>query len=130
VISAVILSATVIAVGSVVWMFSQGSMTITAEDYTESLMNMTDVISERFIVEHVSYNGTHIHVWVFNYGDIDIEIKVQVGDVTYSESWIDVATGEMIPIDPIEFTAITGDTLNIRTYSWRGNNANYRYFVS
>lgn len=129
-ISAVILSATVMAVGGAVWFFSQGSMTITAEDYAESLMNMTDVISERFIVEHVSYDGNYLHVWVFNYGDIDIEIKVQVGDVTYSESWIDVASGEMKPMDPIEFTAITGDILNIRTFSRRGNDANYRHFVS
>ena len=130
VIAAVILSAVVMSVGGVVWFFSQGSMTITSEDYAESLMNMTDVISERFIVEHVSYDGTHLHVWVFNYGDVDIEIKVQIGDVTYSENWIDVASGEMKPMDPIEFTAIAGDILNIRTYSWRGNNAYYRYLVS
>ena len=124
-----ILSAVVLSVGGVVWSFSQGAMTITSEDYAESLMNMTDVISERFIVEHVSYNGTHLHVWVFNYGDVDIEIKVQAGNVTYPESWIYLASGEMKPIIPIVFTAIAGDILNIRTYSWRGNNAYYRYLV-
>ena len=130
VIAAIILSATVLSVGGVVWVFSQGSMTITAEDYAESLLDMTDVISERFIVEHVNYNGTHLHVWVFNYGDVDIEIKVNVGNMTYPENWIDIASGEMIPISPIDFTAITGEILNIRTYSGRGNNAYYRYLVS
>ncbi|MBA7637872.1 hypothetical protein ES703_45521 [subsurface metagenome] len=129
VISAVILSAVVLSVGGVVWFFSQGVMTITSEDYAESLMNMTDVISERFIVEHVSYNGTHLHIWVFNYGDVDIEIKAQIGDVT-SENWIDVALGEMMPINAIELTAITGEILDITTYTGRGNNAYYRYFVS
>jgi len=116
------------SIGGVVWFFSQGSMTITSEDYAESLMNMTDVISERFIVEHASYDGNYLHVWVFNYGDIEIEIKVQVGGVT-SESWTDVAPGEMKPIDPILFPATAGDILYIRMYSGRGNNANYRYLV-
>ena len=129
VIAAVILSAVVMAIGGAVWFFSQGSMTITSEDYAESLMNMTDVISERFIVENVSYNGTHLHVWAFNYGDVDIEIKVQVGNMT-SESWIDVASGEMISISPIELTAITGEILDISAHSGRGNNAYYRYLVS
>ena len=72
---------------------------------------------------------THLHICVFNYGDVDIEIKAQIGDVT-SENWIDVALGEMMPINAIELTAITGEILDITTYTGRGNNAYYRYFVS
>lgn len=128
VIAAVILSAVVLSVGGVVWYFSQGSMTITSEEYAESLLNMTDVISERFIVEHVSYNGTYLHIWVFNYGEVDIEIKAQVGNET-SEIWIDLASGEMKPLLPMEFTALSGEILNVTTFSGRGNNANYRYLV-
>lgn len=135
VIAAVILSAVVMSVGGAVWFFSQGSMTITAEDYAEEIIDMTDTICERFIIEHVSNNsdGSLLYVWVFNYGDVDIDIKVNVGTITYpadSDDWIAVASGEMVPIDPIGITLTKGEELNIRTYSRRGNNAYYRYLVS
>jgi len=109
-------------------------MTITAEDYVEAVINMTDTISERFIVEHVSNNsvGSLLYVWVFNYGDVDIDIKVNVGSIIYPENsndWIAVASGEMVPIDPIEVILTKGEELNIKTCSRRGNNAYYRYLV-
>ena len=134
VISVVILSAVVMAVGGAIWAFSQGTMTITAEDYAEGVINMTDTICERFIIEHVSNDtdGNFLNVWVFNYGDVDIDIKVNVGTITYppnSNTWIPVASGEMIQIDPIEITLTKGEELNIKTYSRRGNNAHYRYLV-
>ena len=134
VISAVILSTVVLVVGGAVWAFSQGAMTITAEDYVEAVINMTDTISERFIVEHVSNNsvGSLLYVWVFNYGDVDIDIKVNVGSIIYPENsndWIAVASGEMVPIDPIEVILTKGEELNIKTCSRRGNNAYYRYLV-
>jgi len=78
VISTIILSAVVLSVGGVFWAYSQGAMTISAEDYAESLMNMTDIITERFIIEHVCYESDYLYVWVFNYGDVDIEVKVKV----------------------------------------------------
>ena len=134
VISAVILSTVVLVVGGAVWAFSQGAMTITAEDYVEAVINMTDTISERFIVEHVSNNsvGSLLYVWVFNYGDVDIDIKVNVGSIIYPENsndWISLASGEMVPIDPIEVILTKGEELNIKTCSRRGNNAYYRYLV-
>jgi len=134
VISAVILSTVVLAVGGAVWAFSQGAMIITAEDYAEAVINMTDTISERFIVEHVSNNsvGSLLYVWVFNYGDVDIDIKVNVGSIIYPENsndWISLASGEMVPIDPIEVILTKGEELNIKTCSRRGNNAYYRYLV-
>ncbi|MCW4050436.1 MAG: hypothetical protein NWE89_11950, partial [Candidatus Bathyarchaeota archaeon] len=69
VISAIILSAVVMAVGGAIWAFSQGAMTITAEDYAEAVINMTDVISERFIIEMVSYDKPRVTAEVVGTGD-------------------------------------------------------------
>ncbi len=128
VLSALLLSAVVIAVGGAIWAFSQGAMTITAEDYAESVINMTETISERFIIEQVSYDGTNLHVWVYNYGDVDIEFKIQIGEMTYTD-WVDLASKDMRPVDQILFPASQGDELNIRAYSRRGNDAYYRFVV-
>jgi len=132
VISAVILSAVVIAVGSVIWAFSQGAMTITAEDYAESLVNMTDVISERFIVEHVANDSSNIFVWVYNYGEVDIVIDVYIDiDGGSSNSILDVGVDSqgLVKVNiPLSFDS--GDEVAVKVVSRRGNNAYYRYLVS
>ncbi len=129
VISAIIISAVVLSVGGIVWAFSQGAMTITAEGYAEGVINMTDIISERFIIEHAYYNGSHLFIWVFNYGDIDIEVKIQVGIVTHPDEWIEIEEGGFAEVPPLSYTAVTGDELVIRAYTRRENNVYYRYLV-
>ena len=103
-------------------------MTITAEDYAESVINMTDTISERFIIEQVCYDSGYLYVWVYNYGNVDIEFKIQVGEVTYT-NWDDLASKDMKPVDQILFTASPGDELNIKAYSRRGNDVYYRFVI-
>ena len=107
-------------------------MTITAEDYAESVIDMTEIISERFIIEHVGYVSgfSELHVWVFNYGDVDIEFKVEVGDETWpdgSNNWRSLASKEMDSVSLKVFSS--EDELNIKVYSRRGNNAYYRFIV-
>ena len=96
-------------------------------------MNLTDTITERFIIEHVYYDETleRLFIWVFNYGDVDIEVKIQVGDDIYSDDFIELASGEMVPIVPIDLIPdpTQGDELSIKAFSRRGNNDYYRYLV-
>ena len=129
VISALILSTVVLVVGGGLWMFSQGAMTLTSENYAEDVIELTDTISERFIIEQVVHDGTHLFVWIFNYGEVDIEVKVNVGAVTYPENWIDIAANEVLAVDPEAYAASTGDELNIKTFTRRENNAYYRFIV-
>ena len=132
VISVIILSTVVMAVGGAIWAFSQGTMTITAEDYTEAMINMTETISERFIIEHVGYvSGINdLHVWAFNYGDFDIEFKIEAGVGTWpTNNWISLASKEMIPVRLDGFIPDSGVELNIRMYSRRGNDVFYRFIV-
>lgn len=132
VIAAVILSAVVLSVGSAIWFFSQGSMTITAEDYAESLINMTDVISERFIVEHVANDSSNIIVWVYNYGEVNIVIDIYIDiESVSSNSSLAVGVDSQGLVEvyiPLSFTS--GDEVAVKVVSRRGNNAYYRYLVS
>ena len=124
-----ILSAVVLTVGGIVWSFSQGAMTISAEDYAYSVINMTDTISERFIIEHVAYVNPDLKVWIYNYGDVDIEVKIHVGDVNHPDEWIEIAEGGFAEVPPLSYDADSGDEISIRAYTRRGNNAYYRYLV-
>ena len=129
VIAALILSAAVLTVGGACWAYSQGAMTITSEEYAESVINITDTISERFIVEHVAYSDQELKVWIYNYGDVDIEVKIQVGSVTYPEEWIEITEGGFAALEPLSYSAESGKELVIRAYTRRENNVYYRYFV-
>jgi len=135
VVSALILSAVVLTIGGVVWAFSQGAMTISAEDYAGSVINMTDTISERFIIEHVAYINDDPKVWIFNYGSVDIEVKIEVENevvsVTYPaepEEWIEIAAGGFADVEFLNYPSVSGE-LVVRAYTRRENNVNYRFIV-
>ncbi len=129
VISALILSAVVLAVGGAVWAFSQGAMTLVAEDYVEDVIELTDIISERFIIEQVGYVSSELSVWVFNYGDVDIEFKVEIGVDTWPEDWKGLASKDMVRVGLGVFSPASGVELNIKAYSQRSNDAFYRFIV-
>jgi len=143
VISALILTATVLSIGGGIWFYSQGAMTITSEYYAESVINMTDTISERFIIEHVYYEeitipepDTILHVFVYNYGSVDIQVKLDVDNdgvvVTYPMDpnvWIPIMAGGFEELTPPDYTATSGNNLVIRIYTWRENSVYYRYQV-
>jgi len=128
VLSALLISAVVITVGVSIWAFSQGAMTITAEDYANDVINMTDTISERFIIEQVIYDpGTDIlSIWVFNYGDIYIEVNVTYPD--NSVGWIEVSSKNL---EEISFVVdlVSETEVGIKVESRRGNDAYYRFVV-
>ncbi|GAH21034.1 unnamed protein product, partial [marine sediment metagenome] len=113
------------------WAFSQGAMTITAEDYAGAMINMTDTISERFIVEHVNHSDAELSVWIYNYGEVDIEVKINYDDVTKpedSDDWIEVASKDIKHFKIMDFNPAPRE-LNVKIYSKRGNNVFYRYVV-
>ncbi len=138
VISALILSASVLVVGGAVWGFSQGAMTISAEDYAAASINMSETISERFIVEHVAYNPeelTELTVWIYNYGKVAIEVKIKVeknGETVIAFDdwpWTALSATDFKELDPFTFTASSSDTLTITATTRRGNSVYYTYIV-
>ena len=111
-------------------------MTITAEDYAETVIEMIDTISERFIVEHVKYDSDteKLHVWLYNYGEVDIVIDVYA-DVDEGESGsstdYEIPSGAFITaeITGITLAQSSGKEVAIEVVSKRGNNAFYRYIM-
>jgi len=135
VISALILSASVLVVGGAVWNFSQNAMTIYSEHYAESVINMSETISERFIIEHVAYINDAPKVWIYNYGKVDIEIKIEVKtdvvSVTYPsdpETWIPMIAGGFEDVEFLGYPTVSGE-LVIKAYTRRGNSVYYNYIV-
>ncbi|MDH5744768.1 MAG: hypothetical protein OEZ52_14590 [Candidatus Aminicenantes bacterium] len=132
VITAIILSAVVLAVGGAVWSFSQGAMTVTADDYIDGVNDLIDTISERFVIEHVANSETQIRVWVYNYGEVAIVVDVYVdidGGESNSVKDIEVESKDIYEVI-IDFSSIQVDKeVAIKTVSRRGNNAYYRYLT-
>jgi len=132
VIAALILSAVVLSVGGAVWAYSQGSMTIIAEDYIEGINELKDTISERFTIEHVANTSTQILVWIYNYGEVAIVVDVYVdidGGESNSVMNVDVGPDDFVEV-VIVFSAIQdNDEVAVKAVSRRGNNAYYRYLA-
>ena len=101
-------------------------MTITAEDYAENVINMTDTISERFIIEQVIYDAPNLHIWVYNYGDINIEVKVIYPDNPLV--WREVPSKQLEEIF-FEFTLGDETEVGIKVESRRDNDVYYRFVV-
>ncbi len=128
VVSALILSAAVLTVGGAVWAYSQGAMIISSEHYAESVINMSETISERFIIEHVSYDPDMdiLSIWVFNYGDIKIDVNV-----TYPENligWTEVSSKHLEEIS-FYFDSGVETEVGIKVESRRENDVYYRFVV-
>jgi len=131
VISSIILTSVVLAVGGGVWYFSRGASTVIADDYVEGITELIDELSERFIIEHVARNATHVRVWVYNYGEVPIVVDVYVdieGGASGSSTDVEVASHEVIEVG-IELAATTGDEVAVKASSRRGNNAYCRYIA-
>ncbi len=145
VISTIIISAVVIAVGGAVWAYSQGASTVIANDYVNGTLDLMNEVIERFIVEHVSNssNGDVLYIWVYNYGDVDIVVDVYANathfiNATYSNFTFcsdlnySIAAEGVIKIE-LSFSSCPldeGDEVAIKIHSRRQNNAYYKYYVS
>ena len=131
IISAVILSAVVMAVGGTIWAYSQGAMTITAKDYAEAVIDTTDIICERFIIEHVSYDDPTLSIWLYNYGGVDIVVDVYAdvdeGDSGSSTDY-EIPSGAFEKAE-ISLTISSCNEVAIKVVSRRDNNVYYRYII-
>ena len=133
VLSAVILSATVIVIGGAVWAFSNNSSSLMASNYFEEVNERVDKARERFMVENIEpLNETCLRVWIFNYGDISINATTYVyrnGDVIGQITDQFLLGGEMkeyqIPVQ----TLYTGDELVVKVKSVRETTENESYLL-
>jgi flagellin-like protein len=136
VVSTILLSAIVIAIGGAIWNYSQGAATVIANDYVNGTMALLKEVIERFTVEHASNSsdGSVLYVWVYNFGEVDITVDVYANSTVSYNSTFDtfVGTGEIVKIevaftdDPLQM----GEEVSIKVHSRRQNNAYFTYYSS
>lgn len=142
VVATIILCGVVLIVGISVWSSTYMVTSGLQSDYYEKIQNQVEKISERFIIEHVSYNGiTVFKVWVYNYGDIteygDLSIDIIV--YVYEEGVLRGGTSDFINIPSGETAEITinlnqvltaGSEVVVKAVSKRDSeNVAYRTYV-
>jgi flagellin-like protein len=138
VISSVILTAVVLTVGGSVWFYAQSATTVMTDSYVNETLTVMKDVTERFVVEHVNNSAlTHLNVWVYNYGGVDIVADVYA-NATHSSIYIfkstlgtTVASGDLVKID-VSFVGNalqSGDKVAIKVHSRRQNNAFFTYYV-
>ena len=127
VIATIILSAVVIAVGSMVWSYAQGASSVIVSDYTNGTLDLLNEITERFTVEHVTNNsqGDTLTIWIYNYGEVDVVLDVYaVGNNTENNTLgTTILAGNLTHVQ-VFFTVDTMDkneVVMITVYSRRQN---------
>lgn len=137
VISSLILSAAVIAIGGGVWSYSIGASTAVSEGYVNSTLELLNEVTERFVVEHVCYDsGTDtLNITVYNYGDQQITVDAYANITTSTMSFMEtyygkvIQKGESIRIDiSMSETVVSDDKAAIKLNSRRQNNAYKLYY--
>ena len=133
VVATIILCGVVLTVGISVWSFTYSITRGLEEGYYEGVQRQINAISERFIVEHVSYDNESgvLNVWVFNYGGVDIQVDVYVrGDAEgQNATAISILHHQMVRIS-VPLVVNVGDELSITVMSRRQNVVYATYVVS
>ena len=139
VIAAVILSAAVLTIGGALWAYASDTATFVATGYIEDTIELTNDVTERFVVEHIRYDSSQdkLIVWVFNYGgqDIIVDTYAYVSSISNGEFMdstfdtpIDSGDNSMITI-PLSDSVEPGDQVSIKIHSRRQNSAYETYYI-
>lgn len=134
VISSLLLSAAVLAVGGMVWNYANGATSVMATQYHEESMDLVKQLQERYVVEHITNNSTHITLWVYNYGQVDIEVVVYANNdgsiySTDQNNPLLISSGSNAQAI-ISIPTNEGDGIGINIYSRRQNNVYYSYIAN
>jgi len=129
-IAEVMLVACAITIGIVVWSFAVSYSNVEMTSYWQKVSKNIYGLKERFTVERVAFNFTGdssgtLHIWVFNYGEIDIEAKIYVlrdGSVmNETSSYTKITKGNMAEFTLNLGEVSSGNELIIKVESLRGN---------
>ena len=133
VVTAMILSASVLVIGGAVWAFSNNSSSVMGSNYFDEVNVRVDQARERFVVENIELvSESCLRVWVYNYGEIDINATtyvfrngVAIGQITSQV----IQGGEVKQLDITVQALSTGDELVVKVNSVRDNAINESYLV-
>ena len=126
IIASIVLCSIVLVVGISAWNFVYSVSDYLQTKYFTETKAKVDEISERFIVEHVSYNAATdiLHAWVYNYGSVDITVNVYVykagSCVGKNETNVAVASKGNLDIT-VSASALEGSIVTVEVASRRQN---------
>jgi flagellin-like protein len=131
IISSIILTAMVLAIGAGVWGVATGASTVVQNNYHDEVMESVEKIKERFCIENVGVDGASntLMIWIYNYGSIDLvveRIRVQGSSTLSYHSFnvtIPVGQFERVDVTPSEISLVSGMSVSIEVRSSRGNKA-------
>lgn len=135
IISAVILSAAVLVLGIVAWSFAVDAGRMFQQSYYGEVGPRIESLKERFIIERVTFNDGIIHVWIYNCGKVEIEVRDLYifigGEIIHSESFQEPITVSMKEISEMSFSASvqSGDPIVVKAISVKGNEAYESYKI-
>lgn len=134
VIATVILSATVLMVGGGIWSYSMSAASMMANDYTTDTKDMVHTIIERLNIENVEYYDAtqKVHVWVYNYGSIEISVDttVTINDIEYVVSDTNIASEGLEEIEVTIGLALgSNESVSVRVETER-ENADYEVYYT
>jgi len=130
VIGEIILCTSVFGIGTALWAFSRGYMSYEMTNYWQKVSVNIYGLKERFMVENVAFNSTgtssgSLHVWVYNYGDIDIQVNLYIflnGSVIAEDVSGATITSKSIVEFPFDLNEVsTSNELVIKVETLRGN---------
>ena len=129
VISTVLLSAAVLVIGGMIWNYANGASSVIAYDYHEDSMELINQIEERVMFEHITNNSTHLTIYLYNYGEVDVEV-----DVYANTSSTDLQNPMTIESKESECAVIplacsSGDIIGLSVYTRRQNIVYYSYIA-
>jgi hypothetical protein len=135
VISTVLLSGVVLAIGGAIWAYSLGATTAIADGYINDTLSLVNEIVERFNVEHIQYQSGSdtLKVWIYNYGEVDttVDVYITVNATIERHSYGESISSEQVKAVSFDFTSdplTMGDDVVIKVYSRRQNVA-YSSFI-
>ena len=140
VIASIILCSAVLLIGLSAWSYTYSVSAFLQTSYFEDVKKQIDAISERFAVEHIAYDNSSniLYVWVYNYGEVDIEVDVYVmvedgamKGKNFSETATPIPYCEVLEMTvPLQGGNLTvSDELVIEVVSRRGNFVYKTYVV-
>jgi hypothetical protein len=133
VVSSIILSATVLVVGGAVWSYAKGASSVIATQYHTESMDLVKQVQERFMVEHVTNTLTSLTVYVYNYGDVDVEVDIYAinGSMSYHTDFNNPLSvqSKSSAYATIDMPCDLGDIISVKIYSRRQNIVYYTYIA-
>ena len=129
VISSILLSAVVLAVGGTLWNYANGASGVIASQYYDDSMELLSQVKERFMVEHVTNNATHITVYVFNYGEVPVTVDIYANDNSTDIDNPLILDSKTSGNVTITISSTSGENIGIKIYSRRQNSVYYSYIA-